>query len=270
MSAVPLQRTHLDLGLKTARDLLERFAPDDALPITLDPLRRLLPHGLLRGELIELHGDRSSGRFSMVLATLAAATTVGETAALVDLGDHFDPQDATSAGVVLERLLWMRPDDLRQTLHSAETAITGGFPLVVCDLGTPPIRGGRGAQSSWLRLLAAARSHRATLLVSTPYRASGSAATIVLEARRGGARWRGGARERPPQRLLEGAGSRVTIKKMRGSIPDTAGDLLLRRGDLPIDRGPSRERLGTEPSLASAPPMERPLPTHRALVRQGA
>ena len=111
MPAVPLQHNHLDLGLKTARDLLERRAPEDALPITLDPLRRLLPHGLLRGELIELHGDRSCGRLSMVLALLAAATAAGETAALVDLGDHFDPQDAAAAGVVLERLLWLRPGD---------------------------------------------------------------------------------------------------------------------------------------------------------------
>jgi hypothetical protein len=234
MPAVPLERTHLDLGLKTARDLLDRRIPEDALPITLDPLRRLLPQGLLRGELIELHGDRSCGRLSMVLALLAAATTAGETVALVDLGDHFDPQDAARAGVVLERLLWLRPGDLKQTLHAAETVITGGFPLVVCELGSPPIRGGRGAQTSWLRLLAAARSHRTTLLVSTPYRTSGSAATIVLEARRGRVSWRG---ERPSQRLLEGVGSLVTLKKMRGGTPETAAEVLLRRGDLTIDAG---------------------------------
>jgi recombination protein RecA len=254
MSAVPLQRTHLDLGLETARHLLDRLTPDDALPIPIDPLRRLLPHGLLRGELIELYGERSSGRFSIVLALLAAATIAGETAALVDLGDHFDPQDAKAAGVVLERLLWMRPGDLKQTLHAAETAITGGFPLVACDLGAPPIRGGRGAQSSWLRLLAAARSHRSALLVSTPYRASGSAATIVLEARRGSARWRG---ERPPQRLLEGVASRLALKKMRGGIPETSADLLLRRGDL-------------APSLATAPTTTPRTPTPRAHARHGA
>src|SRR5687767_2786605 len=129
MPAVPLEHhahaTHLDLartrGLKTARDLLDRHTPDDALPITLDPLRRLLPHGLLRGELIEIHGDRSCGRLSMVLAVLAAATVSGESAGLVDLGDHFDPQDAKAAGVVLERLLWMRPTDMKQTLNAAET-----------------------------------------------------------------------------------------------------------------------------------------------------
>jgi hypothetical protein len=242
MPVVPLEHTHLDLGLKTARELLDRRPPADALPITLDPLRRLLPHGLLRGELIELHGDRSCGRWSMVLAVLAAATAAGETAALVDLGDHFDPHDAARAGIVLERLLWLRPGragpgDLRQTLHATEIAITGGFPLVVCELGAPPIRGGRGAQTSWLRLLAAARSHRATLLVSTPYRTSGSAATVVLEARRDRVRWRGA---RPSQRLLEGVTSRVTVKKMRGGTLESAADLLLRRGDLLVDSGAAR------------------------------
>jgi hypothetical protein len=230
MSAVPLPRhSHLDLGLKTARDLLERRDRDEPLPITLEPVGRLLPEGIHRGELIELVGDRSSGRFSVVLTLIAAATTTGEAATLVDLGDHFDPQDAVRAGVLLERLLWLRPRDLKQALASAETAITGGFPLVVCELGTPPIRGGRGAQSSWLRLLAAARSHRAALLVSTPYRASGSAATTILEARRGHGRWRGAA---PPHRLLEALCSRVILKKARGGVPETAADLLLRRGSL--------------------------------------
>ena len=233
MSAVPLPRlSHLDLGLETARALLERSERGDALPITLAPLDRLLPEGLRRGELVELHGDRSSGRFSMVLALLAAATAAGEAAALADLGDHFDPQDAIDAGVVLERLLWLRPADLKQTLAAAETAIAGGFPLVVCDLGTPPIRGGRGAQSQWQRLLAAARSHRAVLLVSTPYRASGAAATMVLEARRGQARWRGRA---PSQRLLQELDARVELRKARGGVSESAGKLTLRRGPFVAD-----------------------------------
>jgi hypothetical protein len=229
MSAVPLHRlSHLDLGLKTARDLLERgHRDDDALPIPLEPLGRLLPDGLVRGELFELVGDRSSGRFSVVLALLAAAGATGEAVALVDLGDHFDPQEAARAGVVLERLLWLRPTAIKQAFAAAETAITGGFPFVVCDLGTPPVPGGRGAQSHWLRLLAAARSHRAALLVSTPYRACGTAATAVLEARRGRARWRGDA---APRRLLEVLGTRVTLRKLRGAVPDAAAELALRRG----------------------------------------
>jgi hypothetical protein len=229
-AAVALPRRNpLDLGLKTARDLLERRDRDEPLPITLDSLGRLLPGGLHRGELVELVGARSRGRFSVVLTLVAGATSAGEAAALVDLGDHFDPQDAARAGIRLERLLWLRPSDLRQALAATETAITGGFPLVVCELGAPPIRGGRGAQSAWLRLLAAARSHRAALLVSAPYRVSGSAATTLLEARCGRGRWRG---EHASHRLLEALGSRVTLKKMRGGVPESASDLLLRRGDL--------------------------------------
>jgi hypothetical protein len=233
MPAVPLpRRTHLDLGLETARDLLERRAPADALPITLDPLARLLPGGLHRGELHELVGDRSSGRFSIVLSLLAAATLAGEAAALVDLGDHFDPQDAASADVRLDRLLWLRPVHLKPALAAVETAITGGFPLVVCDLGTPPVPGGRGAQSQWLRLLSAARAHRAALLVSTPYRACGTAATTVVEARRGRGRWRGDA---PPHRLLEALEGSVTLKKMRGGVPESRVELTLRRDPLLTD-----------------------------------
>src|SRR5512143_1726070 len=48
--------------------------------------------GLPRGTLVEVVGRRSSGRFALALAALAAATQAGESAALVDLGDQLDPQ----------------------------------------------------------------------------------------------------------------------------------------------------------------------------------
>src|SRR5712671_2470581 len=50
--------------------------------------------GLARGSLVELAGTRSSGRFAIALAALAAATRQGEAAALVDLGDHLEPKSA--------------------------------------------------------------------------------------------------------------------------------------------------------------------------------
>src|SRR3954468_8909364 len=59
----------------------------------------LLP--LLPGCLLEISARRSSGRFAVGLAALASAGGRGQTAALIDLGDHLDPQAARESGVDL-------------------------------------------------------------------------------------------------------------------------------------------------------------------------
>jgi len=70
-----------------------------------------LTGGLPRGCLTEICGPASSGRTSMLLSALAAATRRGEFCALVDASDALDPQSAAAAGVELERLLWVRCGD---------------------------------------------------------------------------------------------------------------------------------------------------------------
>lgn len=176
----------------------------------LPGLARLLPGGLPRGELVELSAGRSSGRFACALALLAAATSAGENAALIDLGDALDPQSATLAGIAWPRLLWARPRTIRDALAATEAALTGGLPLVVLDLGLPPLPGGRGAEAMWQRLARSAHQHGALLVVASPYRVAGPAASTVLELTRGRALWSGtGA----APRLLEGADGRLTLAK---------------------------------------------------------
>ena len=206
---------HLQTHLTSARELAHRHAaiPVSAFSTTVHALDDLLTGGLHRGQMVEIIGDRSSGRFSAVLATLAAATTAGEAAALVDLGDGLDPQVATAVGIALERLLWVRPPHLKKALVSAEMLLAGGFPLVVVDLGNPPVPGGRGVEAAWLRLARAAQSHDATLLVSSPYRTSGTAATGVVKATRGRPRW---SNNDLSPRLLLGLSSQLTLEKFRG------------------------------------------------------
>jgi hypothetical protein len=220
------------LRLTTAGELLRSRAREDrpapALPTSLPVLDRLLEGGLARGELVELVGRRSSGRFSLVLAILAAATGAGEAAALVDLGDGFDPADAAAAGTDLERLLWLRPHRVREALAGAEMLVGAGFPLVIVDLGAPPLPGGRGAQGAWLRLARAAHDHRAALLISAPYRVSGSAAAVVL-----GLRGRGMRRREPPPTplLLLGLDVRISLEKARGRASGENEELRLRVPD---------------------------------------
>ncbi len=64
--------------------------------------------GLPRGCLSEVFGAASSGRTSVLLAALAAATRRQEACALVDVSDVFDPVSAAEAGVDFEKLLWVR------------------------------------------------------------------------------------------------------------------------------------------------------------------
>ena len=67
-----------------------------------------LAGGLPRGCLSEICGPASSGRTSVLLSALAAATRRQEVCALVDTTDALDSVSAAAAGVELERLLWIR------------------------------------------------------------------------------------------------------------------------------------------------------------------
>ena len=70
-----------------------------------------LTGGLPRGCLTEICGPASSGRTTLLLAALAAATRRGEFCVVVDASDALDPQSAAAAGVELDRLLWVRCGD---------------------------------------------------------------------------------------------------------------------------------------------------------------
>src|SRR5579862_8162184 len=67
-----------------------------------------LSGGLPRGCLTEICGPASSGRTSVLLAALAAATQRQEVCALVDISDAFNPLSAAAAGVDFEKMLWVR------------------------------------------------------------------------------------------------------------------------------------------------------------------
>ena len=192
--------------------------PDRFFSTGVSAVDELLGGGLQRGELVEVTGWRCSGRFSLVLATLAAATRTGEAAALVDLGDHLDPNLALGAGVDLERLLWLRPRHMKDALQSVELLLAAGFPLVVFDAGQPPVRGGRGVEAAWLRAQRGAIEHQCALLVTSPYRLSGTAAHAVLELQgaRGGWFGKGAA-----PRLLGGLVCEAQLAKSR--LHRTAG-----------------------------------------------
>lgn len=217
---LPLQLPDaLSRQLRTARQMVRqrrRGLDEEQLPTACAAFDQLLEGGLRRGSMVELIGQRSSGRFSLVLSALAATTGRGEAAALIDLGDAFDPQVAHHAAVDLERLLWIRPRHLKEVLASAEIILSSGIPLVVIDLGMPPIAGGRGHEASWLRLARRALAHRAALLVASPYRVSGTAAQAVINAKTRQSRWLGTG---STPRLLAGCAASLELLKSRSQRP---------------------------------------------------
>lgn len=64
--------------------------------------------GLPRGCLTEICGGASSGKTSVLLSAIAAATRHGETCALIDASDSFDPASGQAAGINFQKLLWVR------------------------------------------------------------------------------------------------------------------------------------------------------------------
>ena len=199
-----------------------RFAIPE-LDARLGPSTDPMP-GVERGTVLEIHADRgarSAGRMALVLSLLAAATQSGEPAALVDLGDGLDVVAAEAAGCVFGRLLWIRPTRWREALAATEIALCGGFPLVVLDVGPPPVRGlSRSANTydgAWMRLQRTAEAQRAALVLSLPYRASGPAAAAVIGASPARGLWLGRGEE---PRLLAGLDARFAIEKVRHAHGD--------------------------------------------------
>lgn len=209
--------------VRSGAELLRRAANNterpELIPTTLDAFDTLLGGGLERGRLVELVSRRAAGRFSIAMSALASATSIGETAALIDLGDHFDPQLAEANGVDLRRLLWVRPRTVKEAVMSAEMIVATGFQLVVVDLGLHPIKSRRAPDAAWVRLARTAETSRTAMLVSSPYPLTGTASEAVVKGSSGRAKWRRG--------LLMGIDMTLTLEKHRHMKPGARTTLTL-------------------------------------------
>lgn len=209
-------------GLLRARNLDGTLAKPELVPATastgLVSLDEALGGGWRRGELSELVGPLSSGRTSVLVATLAAATGRGEVVGLIDGIDRFDPALAAAAGVDVTRVLWVRGPSVstvsersaahtedaivRRALRAADLIVrAGGFGVVALDLADLPaavLR--RVPASSWLRLAHAneGRDTVCLLVADAPMARSPRGWSVRLSAR---ARWQGTSAQR---RRLDG------------------------------------------------------------------
>lgn len=187
------------------------------LPTGLPPLDALLGGGLPRGRLSEIAGKPGAGRTALACAIAAAATARGEIVGWVDPEDALDPETAATAGLHLERVLWVRPRRRGDARRAAELLLEAeGFGLVVLDLtgSTTATRGHRPGPAGpvWIRLARAAARTGSTLLVLATRRQTGPAAALGLELGPHRARWSGG---RGKLLLLDGVAVRVTVARSR-------------------------------------------------------
>jgi recombination protein RecA len=123
-----LRERKLDRTLTSA--IPERLGEDAVAPLAVDALDRGLAGGLPRGHVSEVVGPASSGRTGLVWAALTAATRRGETVALIDTFDRFDPPTAAASGMVLPRLLWVRGQAVSKTAVAIDPAWLPGVRAV--------------------------------------------------------------------------------------------------------------------------------------------
>jgi recombination protein RecA len=94
------------------------------------PALDALTGGLPRGCLTEICGPASSGRTTILLAALAAATRRGEYCAVIDASDALDPHSLAAAGIDLDHLLWIRcGEDIQQKAPKSTKESAGAPPL---------------------------------------------------------------------------------------------------------------------------------------------
>lgn len=169
-----------------------------------------LTGGLPRGALSEFAGPVSSGRTGAMLASLAGATQRQEICALVDASDSFNPASAATAGVNLDRLLWVRCQEdstsqrqrkpwretrdrppsrgfafsevLEQVLKVTDLLLQGGgFGMVVLDLGDIPAESVRRIPlTSWFRFRRAVEPTATVLLLIEQEPCAKTCASLVL------------------------------------------------------------------------------------------
>ena len=122
-----LRERKLDRTLTTA---IPETGGHDAAGFGVTPLDTPLGGGLPRGQVSELIGAQSSGRTSLVWTWLGAATRRGESVALIDTFDRFDPFTASQCGLELSRLLWVRGQAITKTAGAIDPAWLPGARTV--------------------------------------------------------------------------------------------------------------------------------------------
>jgi hypothetical protein len=177
--------------------------------------------GLPRGGITEICGPRCSGRTSLLFSALASRTAQKEACAVIDGRDAFDPYSAEQNGVRLEQLLWVRCQNIDQSLRAADLILHGGgFGLVVLDLGDIPSAVVRYISLNvWFRFRRAVEHTPTIFLILEQEPHAKTCASLVLQMETEEVRWTGLTREHRAcpshARLYSGSRLRTEIVRSR-------------------------------------------------------
>jgi hypothetical protein len=245
MSALAMSRSDLEAVLR-ARKLDRTLVPvagtltqrlPEVLATGVAYVDRHLGGGFPLGQWSEVVGPRSSGRTSLLMALLGSATRRGERVALVDTFDAFDPDSAAAAGVVLDRVLWVRGDGStsafpfvanRQNLtdRALDRALkatnlilqAGGFGAIVLDLAdAPAVALRRLPPSTWKRLQRVLEGQQAIGLTvgNAPMTRSAGGVSLVLQPVTTGLRVPGQWALSVPSRMFEGLDTELRVQRVQ-------------------------------------------------------
>jgi len=150
-----------------------------------------LTGGLPRGSLTEICGPPCSGCTTVLFAALAARTRESEACALIDGRDSFDPCAAKAAGVNLKNLLWVRCQNIDQSLRATDLVLqAGGFGVIALDLSdVPPHTVRHVPLNAWFRFRRAVEDKPSILLVLEREPHAKTCASLVLNLNRQAAHW---------------------------------------------------------------------------------
>src|SRR5580704_2815574 len=217
--------------------------------------------GLPRGAMTEICGPPCSGRTSVLLSALAARTVEGETCALIDARDSFDPAAASAAGVALERVLWVRCQNADQALRATDLLIqAGGFGMVAVDLSDVAPKIVRYVPlNAWFRFRRAVEDTPTILMVMEQEANAKTCASLVLRLKAEPAMWSearaGSGREHEHE---AGLGSAGLPRERKGIFAGSSRDLvrypfarLLKGFELGADVVRSRVQCAKELPLAN-------------------
>jgi hypothetical protein len=170
----------------------QELAPN-TLPTGIDPLDAAI-EGCPRGRITEIVGPQSSGRTTLLHATLAEGTRLGEFCAVIDTANAFDPASAEAAGVDLRRIVLVRCNgNPEHAIKSADLLVhSGGFGIVAFDLCEVPARVTRRIPTSWwYRFRRAIENTPTVFLILSSEPNAKACASLFLEIKREGAEFAG-------------------------------------------------------------------------------
>ena len=177
--------------------LTPKIRPEqESMPCGMKDIDRL--EAFRRGTFAEICGRPSTGRTTLLHGLLAGCTAGGESAAIIDVTDTFDPVSASRAGVILSEVLWVRcgwippqgrlRSPLEQALAAAELLLqSGGFGMLALDLGNVPEKLVQQISlASWFRFRRGVEDTQTLFLVLGRQSNGGTSSATVLDLSQSG------------------------------------------------------------------------------------